>query len=86
MIFHDVLGFFVIHDCFSMTFLGFANQNCFFNESVVFFGLKQIVRRCCGRFSLEFIGFFEKQNLFSTRVLRFWSTPLCFQAAPIDFA
>ena len=32
-------------------------------------------------FSLEFIGLFEKENLLSTRVLRFWSTPLCFHTA-----
>ena len=59
----------------------FLKQNCFFNESVGFFGFRHFGRRFCGLYSYEFISFFET-DFFSMRVFvlfwlqAFWKTVL----------
>ena len=49
---------------FSYEFIFFLEQNCFFNESVVFFGFRHFGRRFGGPFSYEFIRFFETELFF----------------------
>ena len=49
---------------FSYDFISFFEQNCFFNESVGFFGFKHFGRRFCGLCSYEFISFFETELFF----------------------
>ena len=46
---------------FSYEFIFFLEQDCFFNESVVFFGFRHFGRRFGGPFSYEFIRFFETE-------------------------
>ena len=48
---------------FHMNFYIFL-KNCFFNESVCFFGFRHFGRWFCGLFSYECIRFFLKQNCF----------------------
>ena len=47
-----------------MNLLAFLKQNCFFNESVCFFGFRHFGKRFCGVFSYEFISFFETELFF----------------------
>ena len=46
----------------------FLKQNCFFNESVGFFGFRHFGRRFCSLFSYEFISFFETELFFNQSV------------------
>ena len=65
MIFHDALGFVVIHERFFNDIFRFLVVKCFFNDSVGFFGFKQFVTQCCARFffSLELAGLSPNQDL-----------------------
>ena len=61
LIFHDALGFFAIVNVFSMTFLIFGSQNCFFNESV-WFWLQAVCKAVLWPFfSLVFTSLFKSR-------------------------
>ena len=47
-----------------MNLSAFLKQNCFFNESVGFFGFRHFGRRFRGLFSYEFISFFRTELFF----------------------
>ena len=82
LILHDTLGFFAIHDRFLNDIFRFGSQNYFFNESVGFFGFTQFVRRCVAVFFIGIFRFFKSRI---ARVLRFWSTSLCFHRGGFIF-
>ena len=42
----------------------FFEQNCFLNESVVFFGFRHFGRRFCGLFHMNLYVFFETELFF----------------------
>ena len=54
-----------------MNLQAFLKQNCFFNESVCFFGFRHFGRWFCVIFSYEFVSFFQTELFFSMRVLVF---------------
>ena len=49
---------------FHINLQAFLKQNCFFNESVGFFGFRHFGRRSCAIFSYEFVSFFEAELFF----------------------
>ena len=55
-------------------FFGFRPiENCFFNESLCFLGLRHCGRRCCARFFKWIYNVFRTRINFSMRVFVFWS-------------
>ena len=65
---------------FHMNLYVFLKQNCFFNESVCFFGFRHFGRRFCGLFSYDFIISW-KQSVFQWEcsfflLQAFWKTVL----------
>ena len=62
---------------FHMNSYGFLDRNCFFNESVCFFGLRHFVRRCCAVFSYEFVVFLRPELFFQWECLLFWPQAFC---------
>ena len=55
----------------------FKAKNCFFNESVCFFGFRHFVSRCCAVFSYEFIGLLRPELFFQWERLFFWLQAFC---------
>ena len=71
MIFNGALGFFVIQDRFSMKTIVFLLANFVFQRKYWFFGYRHFVRRCCGRFFIEFIGLFKSKMSFQRELCVF---------------